>query len=199
MLRNRALAACSAAALFVTTSVVLAGWAQQAAPADNIITRESLPGILENLGHTVSPSGDTQIISVERDGWTYGFSFFVSQNQKFIWIWTKLADLPDPAALTSARLLRLLEINDTIGPSHFYVTTWEDGSKHLYIGRALDNREVKAVTIRETLEELITSIRNQQEVWDISMWPELSGGSTGGAGGAGGSTGDTGGGGGGTD
>jgi len=177
MLRvNRAMAAGSAiAALVVSSSLMLVGLTQQPAPSGNIITRESLPGVLEGLGHTVSPSGDTQIISIERDEWTYGLSFFVSQNQKFLWMWTKLADLPDPATLPTARLLKLLEINDTIGPSHFYVTTWDDGTKHLYIGRALDNREVKAVTIRETIEELLTSIRDQQEVWDISTWTELGG------------------------
>ena len=153
------------------------GSAAGPAPAkDNgVLTPATLKTILINLGYDPKEEkvGDSVIywIAVQRGGLKYNVNVNISPNGQNVWATVPLVAVPANTELPAARLLKLLELNQTtVGPSHFVYSAL---NKQIYLNRALENREVTPKMVRTMLDQVTGVSESTREYWDISKWTEM--------------------------
>ncbi len=142
---------------------------------NGVLTAQSLKVMLSNLGYEVreEKTADSLIywITVIRGSVTYNIDMNISPNGEKIWAMVPLADVPANVELPSARLLKLLELNQTmVGPSHF---VFVPVTKQIYLNRALENRGVTPKLLRELIDRVTSYCDTTREFWEVSKWPEL--------------------------
>jgi hypothetical protein len=134
-------------------------------PFDGPLLANQLEPLLTNLGYEPRQDVDAWILTIEREDWIYSLRAALYYNNRFLWIWGYLGEL-DEQKLSSGALVRLLETNNDIGPTHFFVGPTEDGKKALYIGRALDNRGLRPSIIRREVDAVCGAMRKTREIWE---------------------------------
>lgn len=137
------------------------------------LTVESLLEMLKNQGYAPKEEkvGTSQIywVTVQRAGLSYNISFQISPNQEKIWAIVPLSDIAEPDKAAGGRLLKLLELNDTIGPCYF---RFNRASKRLFLSRAMDNRAVTPANFRDNLERLLDRLVETKDAWQVANWSE---------------------------
>ena len=134
-------------------------------PFDGPLLANQLEPLLTNLGYEPRLDVDAWILTIEREDWTYTLRAALFFNNRFLWVWGYLGEL-DEAKLSSGALVRLLETNNEIGPSHFFVGTGSDGKKLLYLGRAIDNRGLRPSIVRREIDAVCGAMRATQPLWE---------------------------------
>ena len=158
------------------------GLTLSAAGADTAppLTTETLGRFLRELGlqpSTIeSASGGTwgYGITAKRGGRTFRIEVQVSGDEQTVWVIAPLRMVPNPQKLPAARLLRLLQENDSIGPAAF---AYGDGQ--FYLNLPLPNHGLTAARFRSDLEALFETIQRTEPLWNPAQWgstPTLSGG-----------------------
>src|SRR5262249_34632744 len=128
----------SAALLSLSLSAYASGAEQpapaKAAPANTgVLTDESLKAMLENLGYAPKlekfNGSNLYCITVDGDGLRFSVSLQISPNKEKIWAIVAVADLAPDATYPAERYLKLIELNDEIGPCYF---RYNRANKRLY-------------------------------------------------------------------
>jgi hypothetical protein len=152
----------------------------EAKPAANkaqsaAMTDAQLKEMLELLGYDVqedkSSSNPTYTIKVVRKNLTYTLTVSLSGSKTKLWASSALAELKTEHASQPDKLLKLLELNQKIGPSHFY---YYDKFKMIYIAKPMDNRGVTAKLLREHIDELMEQIIANEPFWDVRKWSAVA-------------------------
>ncbi|MFO1349574.1 MAG: hypothetical protein U1F68_02345 [Gammaproteobacteria bacterium] len=143
--------------------------AQEAKP-QGALTTADLPGLLENMGYEPKDLGNGAYqVTIESGGWTNAVRISVSPNGKNIWVYSYLGELP-ATGVAVERLLKLLVLNNDIGPMHFSIAKDGDVPKWLYLNVVVENRAVKPANIREAIDNLVSNTRRTGDDWDVSKW-----------------------------
>ena len=127
--------------------------------------------MLDNLGYDYrveKTKGNTlHFIKISRKNLIYEVNVNISPSKSKLWTSVGLADIKPEHAAQSEKLLKLLELNQKIGPSHFY---YYAPHKMVYITRPMDNRAITAKLLREHIDELMEQIVANEEHWDSRKW-----------------------------
>ena len=146
----------------------------QPMPANGELTTDTLKTMLTNLGYefTDEKLEKTSVIHVKVDhgGLTYQLNITLSTDHTKLWIYTQLATVPTGMEMPQPRLLKLLELNDKMGPSFF---SYYPKLRNVYLSRPLDNRGVTPVLLRAEIMSLLNGCQQTQEDWDLRKWPEM--------------------------
>ena len=134
-------------------------------PFDGPLLANQLEPLLTNLGYEPRQDVDSWILTIEREDWTYTLRAALYYNNRFLWVWGYLGEL-DHEKLTTNSLVRLLETNNEIGPSHFFVGNGPDGTKLLYLGRAIENRALRPSIVRREVDAVCGAMRKTRELWE---------------------------------
>ena len=142
------------------------------APVAGQINAEQLQEMLENLGYDVKveklASGNTlHWIKIKNKGSTYEVNVNISPSKTKLWTSVGLADVKPEHLAQADRMVKLLELNQKTGPTHFYYYAVH---KMIYAAKPMDNRGVTAKLLREHLEDLMTQLATTEEHWDVSKW-----------------------------
>jgi hypothetical protein len=140
--------------------------------APGVLTDEKLKEMLEAIGFDVreeksSDGSFTFWIKKSVSGLTYEVSVSISPNKEKIWTTTTLADIAEAQLKMSERWVKLLELNDDIGPSYF---RYNAKYKKIYMSRSTDNRAVTAKALREHLERMLDRCAENKEHWMAEKW-----------------------------
>ena len=143
------------------------------APEGKTLTDEGLRAMLVNQGYkpTVEKVGTSNLywVKISRDGVEYSVSFQISPNKEKLWIIVPLADIADVDHAAPAKLAKLLELNDQIGPCYF---RFNRQYKRLYLARAMDNRAVTPALFRDNLERTVDRLVETRAAWQVKDWSE---------------------------
>ena len=110
--------------------------------AGQTLTNDSLAAMIKELGYkgeALSSSSEsvTTRFTQEEDGWKLPTDAVLSSNQARIWVSVSIGQLKPISEIPSDKLLKLLEFNNSYGPTHF---AFVNGALH--ITRPLDNVQV---------------------------------------------------------
>ena len=136
-----------------------------------------LPKLLENMGYAPEKVDDgVYRVVIDQDNWTIYLRFSLSTDggQK-VWITTSFGDIADWQNVPAEPLLRLLILNDTIGPAHFYVTQ-AGAVRKLNMAKAVDNRGVTASVLRREIDKFVGSVKTTADQWDTASWTKPAAG-----------------------
>jgi hypothetical protein len=131
----------------------------------------TLKAMLENMGYTpttVKTTGGGELfrIKAERQGVTYTVSVGLSSDREKLWFTVFLnGNLPKDGKIAAPLLLKLLQLNDEIGPCHFFIKP-----AGLYMGLPIDNIDVTPVTVRANLDIILGDCTQTRANWQIQDW-----------------------------
>lgn len=133
--------------------------------AGKTLDNDSLAGLIKELGYTGEsiPSGSETVtirFTQEENGWQFPTDAVLSTSKARVWVSVSLGQLKPASEISSEKLLKLLEFNNSYGPTHFFYT---NGT--LYIARAIDNVEVTKESLAFALSELRRATRETVDVW----------------------------------
>jgi hypothetical protein len=143
--------------------------APAAAPA-GVLTEEKLQEMLEMLGYEVRESKSTSgskifYVKQSRKGLSYEISISLSSDKNYLWTSVYLADLKPEHEAQAARLKMLLDVNQKVGPTHFYTV-----EKRVYAAKATGNRGMTAKVLREHVDDFLENVANNEEHWNTAKW-----------------------------
>jgi hypothetical protein len=133
------------------------------------LTLEKLGETLDLLGFdyqaTKNPEGRVvgYKVQVERDGHRHSVFIEFNRDNSIIWVQAMLRELKSEDRADGSRLFKLLELNDKIGPCHFFVT---GGGKVLAMGLARDNKSVTAKDLRRQIDLLLGCALALENEWN---------------------------------
>lgn len=120
-----------------------------------VLTKETLPKLLENMGYEPKSLGTAQLIQIARDGCHFPVRVFVDTETGRVWMAAELAvDLPETDAIPKETLFTLLQLNSKLGPSFYMIH-----DRRLFLSRTLDNQDVTAAKLRRELEQFFVDFR----------------------------------------
>jgi hypothetical protein len=142
---------------------------KQAATA---LTHESLMTMLKNMGYEpqiIDAQGGGKIyrLKIKTGGWTYDLDVALSGSKRYLWVTGWLATLPKDEKVPAENLLKLLESSLDNGPYHF---RYHKEYRQLSLGLALLNSNISATSLREGLDDMCTTIKNTEPVWNVKKW-----------------------------
>lgn len=129
------------------------------------LTDESLRKMLDDMGFEPKKLTTGYLISLKRDSWTYHMQFVLSKDGTRIGINANLGSIPRLDDITAAQWLSLLEANEDVDPSSFYVSK---SNQKLYLHRTLDNRAISAAYLRQQVDYFCSNIRETQKAWEFT-------------------------------
>jgi hypothetical protein len=132
-------------------------------PADTPLTQQNLPGFLKGLGYSPEEISEGFFeIKVERPAvnWTVFVQVWAQTSNRRVWCLANLGKLENLALVPADKLAALLNRNDSIGPSHFYIH-----NDVLYLGRALENRQGVEELFPAELEIFVTDVIESNGIW----------------------------------
>ena len=159
-----------AAALMFT--LFAAGMAQAQTKPANAIDEAGLKKMLEDLGYDIKPVK----LSGERTGYYVGIKFKgfdadmlvqISPNGANIWGTLTLAELKSEHNAEGSRFIKLLQLNQKHGPSHFYVTP---SGKHICLTRCLYVKGISNKELKALIEGLVSTAEQTTDDWDTNKW-----------------------------
>lgn len=135
-----------------------------------------LPKLLENMGYAPEKVDDgVYRVVIDQDNWTIYLRFSLSTDggQK-VWITTSFGEIPNWEKAPAEPLMKLLILNDSIGPAHFYVTQ-SGTSRKLNLAKAVDNRGITASVLRREIDKFVGSVKSTADNWDTASWTKTPG------------------------
>jgi uncharacterized protein (TIGR03067 family) len=140
-------------------------------PGQNCLTPDTLHVLLNDMGYEPRSLDQAVEVTIDRDRWPVHISLSVSDDGEFLWLAAKFSPITEADSLPSDALLRLLEVNDRIGPAHFAYRP-EDRRIHLY--RPVANQDLTAPALRQRIDEFDTLVRETEEVWRSTNFRSVS-------------------------
>jgi len=136
------------------------------------LNAESLKEMLTVLGYDFeivkgASGGNIHYVKFVRNGMKYDVNVNIAPNGSKLWASVALADLTPEQGAQSDKLLKLLEVNQKIGPAHFYYYV---PHKMIYLARPMDNRAVTAKLLREHLEAVMDAVVANETTWNSEKW-----------------------------
>ena len=135
------------------------------------LTTETVEPFLRRLGYepeTIqSVTGGTwgYALTIKQGGRAFYVEVQVSSDTHAVWLIAPLQFLPAPPQLSVARLLRLLEENDRIGPASFACV-----SSRIHLNLPLPNHGLTPARFRQHLEAFLKTIARTEPLWNASKW-----------------------------
>jgi hypothetical protein len=158
--------------MVVALCLFLAGAAAaKAAP----LTDDTLKAMLENLGYTVTVTGDKAPRHFKVDesapvnALDFAITFYLSsaKDAPVLWIYAGLYEIPADKPAPSSALLALLAKNDEIGPIFFSYNT---SNKVLYLNSPTANVDITPVLLRQTIKNFIAKMDSTYSLWNVKAW-----------------------------
>jgi hypothetical protein len=141
-----------------------------AVPGGITLTMENIPAFVAPLGYEAKKVNDNcYSIDASRDGWTLYVNIWPDKYQKKVWFIAYMREIKDMSTVPTDALVKLLEANNQIGPSHFYLS-----KNCIYIGRALENENVTPVRFRHELDQFFADCQKTEQLWAVEKWPTNS-------------------------
>ena len=150
----------------------LAGGVQaQAAP----LTDDTLKAMLENLGYTVTVTGDKaprhfkvdESAPINSLDFTITFDLSSAKDATVLWIYAGLYEIPAGKPAPSSALLALLAKNDEIGPIFF---SYNADNKLLYLNAPTANVDITPAVLRQKIKTFITRMDSTYSLWNVKTW-----------------------------
>jgi hypothetical protein len=150
----------------------LAGGVQaQAAP----LTDDTLKAMLENLGYTVTVTGDKaprhfkvdESAPINSLDFTITFDLSSAKDATVLWIYAGLYEIPAGKPAPSSALLALLAKNDEIGPIFF---SYNADNKLLYLNAPTANVDITPAVLRQKIKNFITKLDSTYSLWNVPKW-----------------------------
>src|SRR5690348_2608253 len=150
----------------------LAGMAPaKAAP----LTEDTLKAMLENLGYTVTVTGDKvphhfkidESAPINDLTFTITFDLSSAKDATVLWIYAGLYEIPADKPAPSSALLALLAKNDEIGPTFFSYST---DNKLLYLNAPTGNVDITPAVLRLKIKNFITKLDSTYSLWNVPKW-----------------------------
>ena len=121
-----------------------------------------LRAMVEGMGYetkTLTDSGEQSLfeVTLSAGGFDIPVAFEVSKSTRYVWVRANLGKQP----LTGEDGLALLRKTSEIQPAFFWVTS----SGLLYLGMAVDNREITPAHMRFVMEKVVNDVANTAEAW----------------------------------
>ena len=145
--------------------------AAKAAP----LTDDTLKAMLENLGYTVTVTGDKpprhfkvdESAPVNSLDFTITFDLSSAQDATVLWIYAGLYEIPAGKPAPSSALLALLAKNDEIGPIFFSYNT---DNKLLYLNAPTANVDITPAVLRQKIKTFIGRMDSTYSLWNVKTW-----------------------------
>ena len=139
--------------------------------AEGGVSAEAMGEVLNNLGYDVNTYDNNGVrsysVRIESSDLTFVINISLSGSQRNVWLNSSLGTLPNAQQNQALQLLKLLQLNDQIGPTHFSV----DKSSRIEMNLAITNEKFTPRKLREGIDGFMTTIRNTQKDWDAHGWP----------------------------
>ena len=145
--------------------------AAKAAP----LTDDTLKAMLENLGYTVTVTGDKpprhfkvdESAPVNAIDFTITFDLSAAKDATVLWIYAGLYEIPAGKPAPSRALLALLAKNDEIGPTFFSYST---DNKLMYLNAPTANVDITPAVLRLKIKNFITKLDSTYSLWNVPKW-----------------------------
>jgi hypothetical protein len=156
--------------IVVAICMFLAGAAAaKAAP----LTDDTLKAMLENLGYSVTVTGDKppRHFKVDESAPVNGLDFTITfdlssdKDATTLWIYAGLYEIPADKPAPSSALLALLAKNDEIGPIFFSYAT---SNKLLYLNAPTANVDITPVLLRQKIKNFIAKMDSTYSLWNVA-------------------------------
>jgi len=143
----------------------------QAAP----LTDDALKAMLENLGYTVTVTGDKaprhfkvdESAPVNSLDFSITFDLSSAKDATVLWIYAGLYEIPEGKPAPSSALLALLAKNDEIGPIFFSYNT---DNKLLYLNAPTANVDITPAVLRQKIKTFIARMDSTYSLWNVKTW-----------------------------
>jgi hypothetical protein len=142
--------------------------AAKAAP----LTDDTLKAMLENLGYTVTVTGDKppRHFKVDESAPVNALDFTITfdlSDPTMLWIYAGLYTIPAGKPAPSSALLALLAKNDEIGPVFF---SYNADNKLLYLNAPTANVDITPVLLRQKIKDFIAKMDSTYSLWNVKAW-----------------------------
>ncbi|HSY88322.1 MAG TPA: hypothetical protein VLA85_17275 [Verrucomicrobiae bacterium] len=143
----------------------------QAAP----LTDDTLKAMLENLGYTVTVTGDKaprhfkvdESAPINSLDFTITFDLSSAKDATVLWIYAGLYEIPAGKPAPSSALLALLAKNDEIGPIFF---SYNADNKLLYLNAPTANVDITPAVLRQKIKTFIGRMDSTYSLWNVKTW-----------------------------
>ncbi len=137
-----------------------------------VLDDAKLKEMLDMLGHDMrevklNDAGVGYYIKIRKGSYTFDMRVCLSGDKRKLWATTALAEFKPEHAARADKLMRLLELNKTVGPCFFDCAA---KTKMLYIEAPLDNRGLTAKIVREHIEQVADTAFEFEADWNTSKW-----------------------------
>ncbi len=136
----------------------------------------SLKTMVEGLGYEPKEGkfdgSDTPYLSVRIPGspWNYDITIFVDTDKKLVSLNSQFALYKGSAdGIPQSALLGLLSENADLTFAQFRYTT---STKSFFLVANLRNRDITAIDLRRTIDEIVSGANRTQKFWDPKHWPK---------------------------
>ena len=167
--RTAPVVAMFAIVLWASTAVLSIVKAQQSGndprPLVPVLTADGLQKMLDDMGLTPKKLSAGFLISIKRDSWTYNIQVALSPDGSKIGMNANLGSVPKLEEVNAAQWLSLLEENEEMDPSAFYVSKT---NQKLYIHRVMDNRAISSAYLRQQVDNFCANIKDTQKYWSFT-------------------------------
>lgn len=137
----------------------------EARPPVQALTADSLQKMLDDMGYAPKKLNTGYLISIKRDAWNYNIQVALSPDGSKIGMNANLGAIPKLEDVTAPQWLSLLEANEEVDPSTFYVAK---SNQKLYIHRTMDNRALTPAYFRQQVDYFCTNMKDTQKLWDFT-------------------------------
>jgi hypothetical protein len=137
------------------------------------LTDDGLKAMLDNLGYTVTVSGDKapHRYKIEESGtnldYTMTIELSADKDNAVLWIYAGLYTVPDDKPAPSAALLALLAKNDEIGPVFF---SYSASNKFLYLNAPTANIDMTPAVLRQKIRNFVSKLDSTYSLWNVKDW-----------------------------
>jgi hypothetical protein len=139
-----------------------------AAPSSGgVLTNDNMMGFLQSLGYDqVEKIADNKFkLTMVRNGWYLYSNVLIDTYANKVWLFSYMREIKDASNASADKFVKILEANNLIGPSHFYML---NGA--LYLGRAFENSGVTPARFRNELDQFYADAQRTEELWTASAW-----------------------------
>lgn len=141
-----------------------------AASAGVKLNDENIPAFFANLGYEVkkTESGNYEL-DTKRGTFRLYTNLMIDEDTGKVWMYAYLREIKGEMVVPSECLMKLLEANLKIGPTHFYVS-----KNKIFIGRAFENENVTAAKFRQEFDAFFADCQTTEDLWTVDNWPTSS-------------------------
>jgi hypothetical protein len=130
------------------------------------LNMENIPQFVASLGYEAKKINDNCYeINASRDNWTLYVNIYPDTYQKKLWFFAYMRKIEDMSKVPTDAFLKLLEANNNIGPTHFYMA-----NNVIYMGRAFENEGVTPAKFRHELDQFFADCQKTEDLWSVERW-----------------------------